>query len=120
MNSALLKVFLHCLLLDAIGGGVLYPALGAAIVGVSVWRKLMNSLVWQSVMWRPGKHSANAPNFRNSHPAGNGGRCRSDCGDLQWKGFPSSSTLMRMRGITNPSQPTDRVSDPGSSTDFSV
>ena len=80
----------------------------------------MNSLVWQSVMWRPAKHSANAPNFRNSHPAGNAGRCRSDCGDLQWKGFPSSSTLMRMRGITNPSQPTDRVSDPGSSTDFSV
>jgi hypothetical protein len=34
---------------------VLNPALAAAIVGVSVWRKLMNSLIWQSVMWRPGK-----------------------------------------------------------------
>jgi hypothetical protein len=34
---------------------VLNPALAAAIVGVSVWRKLMNSLIWQSVIWRPGK-----------------------------------------------------------------
>jgi len=34
---------------------VLNPALAAAMTGVSVWRKLMNSLVWQSVMWRPGK-----------------------------------------------------------------
>jgi len=34
---------------------VLNPALAAAIVGVSGWRKLTYSLVWQSVMWRPGK-----------------------------------------------------------------
>jgi hypothetical protein len=34
---------------------VLSPAFAAAIVGVSAWRKLMYSLVWQSVMWRPGK-----------------------------------------------------------------
>jgi hypothetical protein len=34
---------------------VLNPAFAAAIVGVSAWRKLMYSLVWQSVMWRPGK-----------------------------------------------------------------
>jgi hypothetical protein len=33
----------------------LNPALAAAMLTVSVWRKLMNSLVWQSVMWRPGK-----------------------------------------------------------------
>jgi hypothetical protein len=33
---------------------VLNPAFAAAIVGVSAWRKLMYSLVWQSVMWRPG------------------------------------------------------------------
>jgi hypothetical protein len=33
----------------------LNPALAAATLTVSVWRKLMNSLVWQSVMWRPGK-----------------------------------------------------------------
>src|SRR5712671_3093355 len=25
------------------------------MVGVSVWRKLVYSLIWQSVMWRPGK-----------------------------------------------------------------
>src|SRR5262252_6007619 len=25
------------------------------MVGVSAWRKLMYSLIWQSVMWRPGK-----------------------------------------------------------------
>jgi hypothetical protein len=31
------------------------PALAAATVGVSVWRKLIYSLIWQSVMWRPGK-----------------------------------------------------------------
>ena len=34
---------------------VLNPALAAAMVGVSAWRKLMYSLIWQSVMWRPGK-----------------------------------------------------------------
>jgi hypothetical protein len=34
---------------------VLNPALAAATLGVSVWRKLMYSLIWQSVMWRPGK-----------------------------------------------------------------
>jgi hypothetical protein len=34
---------------------VLNPAFAAAIVGVSAWRKLMYSLIWQSVMWRPGK-----------------------------------------------------------------
>src|SRR5438270_11778144 len=34
---------------------MLNPALAAATAGVSVWRKLMNSLIWQSVMWRPGK-----------------------------------------------------------------
>jgi hypothetical protein len=33
----------------------LNPALAAATVGVSVWRKLIYSLIWQSVMWRPGK-----------------------------------------------------------------
>src|SRR6185295_7829987 len=27
----------------------------AATVGVSAWRKLIYSLIWQSVMWRPGK-----------------------------------------------------------------
>src|SRR4029077_16216097 len=36
-------------------GGALNPALAAATVGVSVWRKLIYSLIWQSVMWRPGK-----------------------------------------------------------------
>jgi hypothetical protein len=120
MNSALLKVFLHCLLLDAIGGGSAEPGLG----GGNRWRLGLAETHEQPRLAisdvAAGQHSANAPNFRNSHPAGNAGRCRSDCGDLQWKGFPSSSTLMRMRGITNPSQPTDRVSDPGSSTDFSV
>src|SRR5271166_5605894 len=25
------------------------------MVGISAWRKLMYSLIWQSVMWRPGK-----------------------------------------------------------------
>jgi hypothetical protein len=34
---------------------MLNPALAAATVGVSAWRKLMYSLIWQSVMWRPGK-----------------------------------------------------------------
>jgi hypothetical protein len=34
---------------------VLNPALAAATLGVSAWRKLMYSLIWQSVMWRPGK-----------------------------------------------------------------
>jgi hypothetical protein len=34
MNSALLKVFLHCLLLDAIGGGSAEPGLG----GGNRWR----------------------------------------------------------------------------------
>jgi hypothetical protein len=29
--------------------------LAAATLAVSVWRKLMNSLIWQSVMWQPGK-----------------------------------------------------------------
>jgi hypothetical protein len=33
----------------------LNPALAAASLAVSVRRKLMNSLIWQSVMWRPGK-----------------------------------------------------------------
>jgi hypothetical protein len=33
----------------------LNPALAAATLGISVWRKLMYSLVWQSVMWRLGK-----------------------------------------------------------------
>jgi hypothetical protein len=33
----------------------LNPALAAATLGVSAWRKLMYSLIWQSVMWRPGK-----------------------------------------------------------------
>jgi hypothetical protein len=28
---------------------------GSVINGVSVWRKLIYSLTWQSVMWRPGK-----------------------------------------------------------------
>jgi hypothetical protein len=34
---------------------VLKPAFAAAMTGGSVWRKLMYSLIWQSVMWRPGK-----------------------------------------------------------------
>src|SRR6516164_716682 len=34
---------------------MLNPALAAAMVGVSAWRKLIYSLIWQSVMWRPGK-----------------------------------------------------------------
>src|SRR6266550_3552799 len=34
---------------------MLNPALAAATAGVSAWQKLMYSLVWQSVMWRPGK-----------------------------------------------------------------
>jgi hypothetical protein len=33
----------------------LNPAFAAATVGVSAWRKLMYNLIWQSVMWRPGK-----------------------------------------------------------------
>jgi hypothetical protein len=33
----------------------LTPALAAATLAVSLWRKLMNNLIWQSVMWRPGK-----------------------------------------------------------------
>jgi hypothetical protein len=33
----------------------LNPALAAAMTGGSLWRKLMNNLVRQSVMWRPGK-----------------------------------------------------------------
>jgi hypothetical protein len=33
----------------------LNPALAAAVVGVSDLRKLMYNLIWQSVMWRPGK-----------------------------------------------------------------
>ena len=34
---------------------MLNPALAAATVGVWAWRKLIYSLIWQSVMWRPGK-----------------------------------------------------------------
>src|SRR6266481_2116064 len=34
---------------------MLNPALAATILGVSAWRKLMYSLIWQSVTWRPGK-----------------------------------------------------------------
>ena len=34
---------------------MLNPAFAAAMTGGSVWRKLMYSLIWQSVMWRPGK-----------------------------------------------------------------
>ena len=34
---------------------MLNPALAAAILGVSAWQKLMYSLIWQSVTWRPGK-----------------------------------------------------------------
>jgi hypothetical protein len=34
---------------------VLNPAFAVAIIGVLAWRKLMYSLIWQSVMWRPGK-----------------------------------------------------------------
>src|SRR6266481_3158090 len=37
------------------GTDALHPALAAATVGVSAWRKLIYSLIWQSVMWRPGK-----------------------------------------------------------------
>jgi len=33
----------------------LNPALPRQRLAVSVWRKLMNNLIWQSVMWRPGK-----------------------------------------------------------------
>jgi hypothetical protein len=33
----------------------LNPALAAATLAVSVWRKLMYSLIWQSVMWQLGK-----------------------------------------------------------------
>ena len=40
---------------------MLNPALAAAILGVSVWRKLMNSLIWQSVMWRPCTSRTNWP-----------------------------------------------------------
>ena len=29
--------------------------LAAETLAVSVWRKLIYSLIWQSVMWRPGK-----------------------------------------------------------------
>src|SRR4029077_13091251 len=43
------------ILFDAIGGGGAEPGLGRGKVGVSVWRKLIYSLIWQSVMWRPGK-----------------------------------------------------------------
>ena len=34
---------------------VLNPALAAAMIGGSLWRKLMYSLICWSVMWRPGK-----------------------------------------------------------------
>src|SRR4029077_12853605 len=34
---------------------MLNPALAAATVGGSAWRKLIYSLIWQSVTWRPGK-----------------------------------------------------------------
>ena len=34
---------------------MLNPALAAAILGVSAWRKLICNLIWQSVTWRPGK-----------------------------------------------------------------
>ena len=33
----------------------LNPALAAAMIGASDLRKLMYNLIWQSVMWRPGK-----------------------------------------------------------------
>jgi hypothetical protein len=33
----------------------LNPALAAATLAVSVWRKLIYSLIWQSMMCRPGK-----------------------------------------------------------------
>ena len=33
----------------------LTPALAAAVIGASDLRKLMYNLIWQSVMWRPGK-----------------------------------------------------------------
>jgi hypothetical protein len=33
----------------------LKPALAAAIGMVLVWRNFMYSLIWQSVIWRPGK-----------------------------------------------------------------
>jgi hypothetical protein len=31
------------------------PTLAAATLARSLWRKLMYSLIWQSVIWRPGK-----------------------------------------------------------------
>jgi hypothetical protein len=34
---------------------VLNPAFAAAIIGGSMWRNVMYSLIWRSVMWRPGK-----------------------------------------------------------------
>ena len=43
------------ILFDAIGSGGTEPGLDRGTLAVSVWRKLMNSLIWQSVMWRPGK-----------------------------------------------------------------
>jgi hypothetical protein len=33
----------------------LNPALAAATLAVSVWRKLIYSLIWQSMMWQPSK-----------------------------------------------------------------
>src|SRR6266568_2791734 len=42
-------------LLNAKAVAALNPALAAATVGVSAWRELMYDLIWQSVMWRPGK-----------------------------------------------------------------
>ena len=34
---------------------VLNPAFAAAMIGGSVWRNVIYSLIWRSVMWRPGK-----------------------------------------------------------------
>ena len=39
----------------AIRAGSANPALAAAMFGGSVWRNVMYSLIWRSVMWRPGK-----------------------------------------------------------------
>jgi hypothetical protein len=43
-------------------GTALNPALAAAVVGVSAWRKLMYSLIWQLLMWRcRGRHASPGP-----------------------------------------------------------
>jgi hypothetical protein len=80
----------------------LNPALAAATAGVSVWRKLMNSLIWQSVMWRPGKGRflIGVKNPLPIRPAATASQ-RAPYGATLFAGFATSVGL-RPPAVTNP------------------